>query len=173
METYNLISLADISANVRPCYADEQLADTCITEAQNVDLRSQLGDTLWSVLFTEGQSQRIVRLLDGCEFEQCGCNTTRLHFGLRRVLCYYAYARIVRSGTNVQTRFGMVAKTDEYSERTSLKERVAVASDALATADRYMADVVEFLRVNASDYPEYSAGGRMMANNSRFRMIGK
>ena len=41
METYNLISLADISANVRPCYADEQLADTCITEAQNVDLRSQ------------------------------------------------------------------------------------------------------------------------------------
>lgn len=173
MDTYNLISLTDISEQVRPCYVDEDVAAACIQEAQNIDLRSQLGDALFAAIFAEGAtSPRIDALLEPREFTGCGCNAYRLHFGLRKVLCYYTYARIVRTGTNMQTRYGMVAKTDEYSEHTPLRERIAAADDAKATADGYMADVIDYIKANAAVYPEYNNRGRMHNMGARFRMIG-
>lgn len=174
MDTYNLISLTDISEQVRPCYVDEDVAAACIQEAQNIDMRTQLGDALFAAIFAEGAtSTRIDALLEPRTFSGCGCDAYRIHFGLRKVLCYYAYARIVKTGTNVQTRYGMVAKTDEYSDHTSLKERVAAADDALATADAYMKDVIDYITANKDTYPEYSRAGRMYNNAARFRMIGQ
>lgn len=176
--TYNLISLADISEQVRPCYVDDAVAEACIAEAQNIDVRAQLGDALFLAIFREGAtSDRIAALLDGREYEASGCacgdGGVRVHYGVRKALCYYAYSRIVKTGTNTQTRFGFVDKRDEYSATTSLKERVAAYSDARAVADKYMAGVLDYIGGNAAIYPEYQRGGRMTSGGVRIKMIGK
>ena len=41
-----------------------------------------------------------------------------------------------------------------------------------ATADSYMAGVLDYIVANNSDYPEYCKGGKMSNNRVRFNMIG-
>lgn len=172
MNITRLIDIEDISRLARPCYADEELVGTCILEAQNIDLRNQLGDALYMAIFNEGAtSPRIARLLEMQTYNGC-CGDNKVSFGLLKALAYYAYARIVKTGSNTQTRYGMVAKTDEYSTNTILKERIAAYEDAFATADSYMAGVLDYIVANNSDYPEYCRGGRMNNNRVRFNMIG-
>ena len=172
MTITRLINSEDISRLARPCYADEELAGTCILEAQNIDLRNQLGDALYMAIFDEGAtSERIAAILEPQTFGDC-CGASKMHFGLLKALAYYAYARIVKTGSNMQTRYGMVAKTHEYSENTSLKERIAAYEDAFATADSYMAGVLDYIVANNEKYPEYCKGGKMSNNRVRFNMIG-
>ena len=167
-----LISLDDISRLARPCYADERLAAVCVLEAQNLDLRPQLGDALFLAIFSEGAtSPRIKAILEPQTYD-CACGGG-MHFGLLKALAYYAYARIVKTGTNQQTRYGFVAKNDEYSDNVSLKERVGAYDDAFATADAYLADVIKYINANSAIYPEYKNGGRLRNNRARFNMIGQ
>ena len=173
MTITRLIDIEDISRLARPCYADEELAATCILEAQNIDLRNQLGDALYMAIFNEGTtSPRIKAILEPNTFNGC-CGDSSLHFGLLKALAYYAYARIVKTGSNTQTRYGMVQKSDEYSTGTILKERIAAYEDAFATADSYMAGVLDYIVANNKDYPEYCRGGRMNNNRLRINMIGQ
>lgn len=166
------IKQADISTLARPCYADEDLANTCIMEAQNLDIRPQIGDELYMAIANEFTTSR-VRSLMGMEVFKDKNNHTRMHFGLSKALAYYAYARIVKTGSNTQTRYGFVSKNDENSTNTSLKERINAYDDAFAMGDDYMKGVVDYIVANASSYPEYSLKGKMKNNRIMFRKIGK
>lgn len=183
-----LIDENDIGQQARACYADPEIARRFIDEAEFLDVRPTIGDALLMALrqTLEGGTfdatfdatfggapadARLSRLLDGCEYTD-RCGHLRIFRGLRIAECYYAYARIVRGASSLQTRFGFVHKSEEYSDLAEVRQRAAAYNEAFKTADTYMAEVRMFLENNAGEYPEWNCGRVIKNNRLRVRRIG-
>lgn len=167
-----LITVEEVTALARPCYADSALVERCIDEAQYLDLRPAIGDELYEELLT---STEYDALMNGGWWTD-GCGRNRYFKGLKTALAYYAYARTVRVGSAVQTRFGLVDKSDEYSYHTSPKDRMAQYDEAFSIGYRHMLDVSEYVRQNLASLPvccgrlgEYG----LRPETVRFNVIGE
>lgn len=184
-----LIDLCDINARARACYADEEIARRFIDEAEFLDIRPLLGDELLNeirVIINGGTFDqtfdatfggeiakgRFRDLLDGCEYRD-RCGRLRIFRGLRIAECYFAYARIVRGGSSVQTRFGFVQKREEYSDLAEIRQRSAAYNEAFGTADAYLAEARMFLEANADKYPEWPCSARLRNNRIKVKRIGQ
>lgn len=90
--------------------------------------------------------------------------------GLTETLNYYVWARIVKNNNYTVSRFGLVNKTDQYSQNAELKERLVVEKDALSIADRYLSDVLKYLILNNNIYPLFDRG--IKKNRLNISIIG-
>jgi hypothetical protein len=143
MAYYNhIITPEEIGALARPCTIDEDVAYNYIEEAEMQDIKPIIGDALFFDI-ADNQS-KYEQLLDGGMYENKG--EKRGFAGLKRTLAYYSWARLVKSGINHLTRFGYVAKNDDYSHAVDWKERQAAYNDAYAVADGYMNECLAFLK---------------------------
>lgn len=66
--------------------------------------------------------------------------------GLRKAVAYYVYAKIIKQGATIATRFGAVEKTDEHSVRMEQERKDNIFRECNNIADAYMAEVVKYAK---------------------------
>lgn len=161
-----LVTQQEINDYARPCKAQQELADRCIEEAQLLDIKPAVGDSVYLRLFdaTDANAQL---LWNGGTYTACG--QQRIFAGLRKALLYYAYGRIVRASGGVVTRFDFVVKRDAYSDSSELKERTQAYQEAFSIADGYKADALAFMR----DSGLFTSCTKMVNNRIKIRSIGQ
>lgn len=162
----HLIEPHEVEQYARPCTVDEAIVERAIEEAELLDIKPALGDSLFKRL--QGENNEL--LMDGGEYESNGEVYT--FAGLKRTLAYYAWARLINSATHHLTRFGYVVKSDDYSRSADLRERQQAVGDATAIANAYMHECLRYIEANASAYPEYHGGGVVTANKTTYKVIG-
>lgn len=169
-----IIDVNYIRSMVRPISTDEALAVRLISEAEREDLRQAIGDALYvRVTSEEAEDDSAAQmLLDGCTWTDC-TGRTRVHFGIRLALGYYAYARIIRDGNVAATRYGAVVKDDQHSRNAELEERRRQAAEVFAQADGYMGEIRDFLRASPQLYPEYCEKSNKAGYKANIRIIGE
>lgn len=149
-------------------HVDENRVTSLILEAQDIDIKSAIGDALFIDL--QENQYKYAELLDGGVYE---CKCGRFTFsGLRKALAYYSYARLVKQGDSNVTRFGFVVKESEHSHRPDYREKVAAYNDAFSVADTYMKECLRYLVHNRDKYPLYQGNGGMTANRTIYRVLG-
>jgi hypothetical protein len=107
-----------------------------IREAQKFDLTSVLNTEL------------IEDLQDNPELAR---NAALMQY-VRPVLCYYSYGRYVRMRNVTDTDYGMVTKTNEFSQPASEKTIARVATEVANLASAYARILLKFLYDNATTY---------------------
>lgn len=144
----HLITVEDAKTLGRPIgKVDDNKLLAYITEAENLFIKPVLGDSLYMMLFDDSQNkgEHIRRLFDGgTYFDCCGC--VHCFRGLSVTIAYFVYAQVVMSGDFESTRFGMVIKDGEYSNRISSKERSDHYSNTLEVANAYLRECVAYCR---------------------------
>lgn len=166
----HIIEVAEISQLARPCYADEEIASICIDESEQLDLKPALGEDLFLRMFDGSISYS--RLLDGGYYEDTE-GKHHVFAGLKKALAYYAYARIVKNGSSLQTRFGFSQKEDQYSSRSDIKERLAAYNEAFSIADAYLKECLLYMHHHPDIFPDHKIKKQIKNNRVRFRVIGE
>lgn len=166
-----LMKVEEVTELARPCYADNALVERCIEEAQFLDLRPVIGDEMYNELLT---STEYATLMEGGSWTD-GCGRLHCFKGIKTALAYYTYGRVVRVGSAVQTRFGLVEKNDEYSYHASVKDRMAQYDEAFSIAYRHMADVADYVAGNLDSLPKCCGQmlRRIRPETVKFRVIGE
>lgn len=162
-----LITPEEINNECRRCNADKDLADRCIEEAQMLDIKPAVGDSVY-LRFYDVTDDAAQRLWLGGQYTDCG-GTVRVFAGMRKALLYYAYGRIVRNSGGVVTRFDFVVKRDDYSDSATEQARAAAYDEAFAIADQYKADAVAFMHASGLFS---SSPGKVVNNRIKLRKIG-
>lgn len=139
-----LVSRDDISRECRPTSVECAFANRCIEEAQMLDIKPAVGDTIFMQLFDSNKPDDVQRLWDGGEYVD-DCGNSHVFAGLRKALLYYSYARIVRGSLGVSTRFGFNVKADQYSDDADIKAKVQAYNEAFAIADGYKAQCLVYI----------------------------
>ena len=167
-----IIEYTDITRLARPCSCDPDIAEAFITEAQECDIRPNIGDDVYADVLKslEAADDKYKTLLDGGEFLDA-CGRKRLFVGLRKTLAYYAYARIVKSGSNLQTRYGFVNKNDEYSMNVEFKQRHQAYTDAFAVANQLMTECLSYMRTDKDLFP--NCAGPLRNSQTKYSIIGR
>lgn len=168
----NLITYEEISLLARPCSTDREMAEAMIAEAQRVEIKPRLGDTLYLPLMEEAPDKKYETLLEGGKWTD-KCGDTRLLTGVKTALAYYALARIVRDGNIQASTYGAVVKDDQYSADAERSERQRQYRELFSQADSYMAEVIHYLNQNCATFPEYKVHSRMRSNRTTIKIIGK
>jgi hypothetical protein len=126
-----------------------------IDEAQEFDLRSFLGDELYIDLVADYEASPSLEtysdLYNGSTYTYSG--KTYKHEGIVPVLVYYAYSRYLANSSVHSTKYGMVQKTNEFSQPASEKTLSRLIAQAKSGAFVYQNRVKLFLSHNASSYP--------------------
>lgn len=167
-----LITLQDINALCRPCYADEEIANAIIAEAMREDVRARIGDALYIRLITseyDALTEAERTLLDGGIWTDSTGNQHLLD-GLKTALSYLVYARIVRDGNILPTRYGSRVKNDENSVESENQERQRQYRQVFASADAMLADCIAYINAK-SDVLQVQTIGKMKSNRTRLRVF--
>jgi len=164
-----LITPDDIRKLARPCDVDRELAERAIEEASLLDIKPKLGEALFVRLV---DNVKYSRLLEGGDYEDHNGNV-HVFAGLRRALAYYAWGRLVKTGTHHLTRFGFVDKNDEHSTSAESKERQIAYRDAFSVADGYIQECFVYMACFPEIFPDYHGNGRLKSYRTRTKIIGK
>lgn len=143
---------------------DDVRIEPYIDESQQMDIKPVIGDALFIDLINYVNAEDKTGfpdysvLLGGGEYmsDICGNRGKRMFKGLVESLNYYVWARIVKNNNFTVTRFGIVNKTDQYSANAELKERLVLEKDALAIADRYLRECIDYLNANRDKFPLFN-----------------
>lgn len=95
-------------------------------------------------------------LLCGGYFEGCG-GKQRQHFGVKRMMVYYSYARYLLINGFSDTPGGVVRKTNEFSIPTPLKEIEAFADKYRTMGYESYKKTLAFLCVNKSSFENFDS----------------
>ena len=148
-----LISLADFEP-IRQLTSnlDVKKLNPYIQEAQNFDLRPVLGEAFFYDLLANSDDSIYQDLLNGKEYQNANDETVAFE-GLAAALKYFAYARYIESSNTHSTAYGLVSKTNDFSQQAQEKTIARMVTNARSSAKGYLDDVLKFLAVNADDYP--------------------
>lgn len=148
-------SIRYISSNI-----DNTKIEAFIEESQSLDIKNALGDNLYIDLMRYiNKSENYVKneyydnLIAGGIYEYCSHSYE--FSGLKKTLCYFVYARLVKHGDGVITRFGFVNKQDPNSAKSEFKEKLAEYTDAFRIAEEYMNECLNFIKRNKSNFPKW------------------
>jgi len=147
-----LINRDDISEYV-------QISDTVfdnvlnkfILQAQFADVQRLLGADFYNDLIRNYTDANYQALLNAGDYDYKGVTYT--NEGLKAVIVHYFESRYKISGSNTDTPFGLVVKTDPNSTNVDLASRKTEAKEAKNMAFNYWENVKDFLDRNADDYP--------------------
>lgn len=181
----HLIQLTDLSAYARPVsrHLDEETAATFITEAESLDIRPRIGDALFKAVIAEPDTWANKLLLEGGWYpstydEEFGegydeDNCDRYFKGLKSAAAYYTLARLIKGNDAQITRFGLVSKNAEYSDRPMQEQRNSQYRDLAAVGDQYLAETLAFLKLYADLYPTACKPRKIINNRTTYRVIGE
>ena len=134
--------------------------DPVILEAQDFDVKVVLGDALFFDLMANQTAAKYIDLLNGIVYTPTG-ETNPIRFaGLKEVLKYYVYARLLVTDGTKSTNSGFVQKTLENSERISGARLTQMIAQKRSGAKVYEDEMVAFLNNYPAIYPLYECGVR-------------
>lgn len=133
------ITPQDISLLARPCYADEAKVLAYIYEAEQNNIKTKIGDDLFLRL-KDGENPL---LLEGGIYEKNG-KRYQLN-GIKKALAYYAYSRLLESGSVNLTRQGVVNRRSDDANAVNEDNIIKISRETYAIADRYMQEVMDYL----------------------------
>ena len=168
----HLITIEELSQYTRKMYPDEDLIPAYIDEAEQIDIKKNIGDELFINLI-ENKDEKYKTLLEGGEYTT-KCGNTKIFKGLKCALSYYVYARIVQFGSEIQTRFGFVGKDDEYSTKVDSKNRYIASNEARNIANQYLSECLEYIQNSPYVFPNKKCCGsrRKGLGRMKVRAIG-
>lgn len=156
--------LTDLNLDIAPG-VKEPLIKRCIHEAQEFDLQQALES---STLYLDLLNQDFTKDDDGSysaleskyariwtEWTYTYNSIKYRHIGIKTALCYWSYARYLAESPIVATRYGIVNKTNDYSnhlEKSALKELIAKYKTQGAVV---MDNVQRFMDRNLKSYNEF------------------
>lgn len=145
----DIIEYRSISANIN---ASKKL-DPYVLEAQEVDLKNLLGNSLYNALVNDFDGvpslSTYADLFNGSSWE-CG-GKTYYHRGVKVVLIYFAYARYLINSPLESTGFGTVVKKDQYSEVQDQKALQRNFDETIKLALAFWDDVKCYLDQSSID----------------------
>lgn len=165
----SLITPAELSQLSRMCFADDDKAKRFIDEAEQNDIRKNLGNKLYSYIV---ENRGILGdLLNGCPYT--AGSETRYHSGLKKALAYYAYSRLIVGGNVELTRAGVVNRDSDYSHQSDTEERQQTSRETAAIADRYINEVLDYCRNHETLRLYVSANKFKETNRTSVKIIGE
>lgn len=166
----DILEIKDVSAQL-----DQDNFEQAIRESQIVELVSMIGDELFLLLQNDFNvetstfgTEKYEHLFDGVDYTVRGKQIR--YRGLKPVLAYYAYARLLNNAQMSLTRSGAVnfmteADVSESTQQAQIKTKII---EARAMAQRLEEDAYNFMLNNRSDYLQYD-GDR--DNNKPFELF--
>lgn len=150
----NLINITDFTENkFLTQNLDSSDIDPIINEAQMFDLKPVLGDALFHDMMENLTVAKYVTLLDGTIYTPTGWTSPIRFSGLKMVLKYYVYARLLVLDGVKSTNSGFVLKTLENSERISGTQRTQMIAQGKSGAKVYEDEMVRYLNNYSTTYP--------------------
>lgn len=136
-----MITPEEVGLLARPIsqHIDHAQLSAYITEAEQLIIRPAIGDYLFGNVKVNTEYYGII-LNGGKDVYGNVCG------GLRKALAYYVYARFIKEGATIATRFGAVEKTDEYSARIEQDRKNEIYRECTAVADTYLQEVVAYAK---------------------------
>ena len=155
----NLINITDFTENKHLTQnLDSRDIDPVITEAQEFDIEPVLGAQLYYDMMNNLTATKYVELLNGKVYTPNG-ETSPVRFnGLKMVLKYYVYARLLVVDGVKSTNSGFVVKQLENSERVSGAQRTQMIAQTRSGAKKYEDELRCFLDNYSSIYPLWECG---------------
>lgn len=167
-----LISYLNIQETVKSFsnYVDSARVSNAIEEAQNLDLKPVLGEQLYIALIEVNGSynEHLLRLMNGGIYTY---GDLKYQFsGIKKALIYFAYARIIKSIDNTVSASGFLQKENDFSQHSSIKERIQASDDASSVGLAYLQECILFVKRNNEFYPQFTAGS--VKRKSQFKALG-
>ena len=126
-----------------------------IREAQMFDLKGLVSEAFFQDLTSETPVRNYTLLLEGGMYAFKG---KKYEFaGLKAVLAYFAYARYIFVGHQVDTPMGIKEKVNQDGEAISQNERRDVRTMYKQQADMRWQDCKRYLERNSEVLPEYKS----------------
>lgn len=141
-----------------------------INDAQFHDLQKLLGGNFYNDLIRNYTDAKYSKLLNGGDYEYSG--TTYTNVGLKSVLVHFAYARYILLGSNIDTPFGFVTKTNDNSSAVDYSTKKIIHKENQNLAFNYWENVLNFLIRNSTDYPLFKNGCVQGKRGFRISKIG-
>ena len=157
----NLINITDFADNkFLTQNLDDRDIDPIITEAQEFDIKPVLGAAMYLDMMNNLTATKYIELLDGKQYTPNGSADAIYFNGLKMVLKYYVYARLLVVDGVKSTNSGFVQKSLENSERISGSQRTQMIAQTRSGAKAYEDELRAFLCNYPAIYPLYCAGVR-------------
>lgn len=150
----NKTDLSDFKQISRALQVDK--ADEYIREAQSYDLPELLGVPFLFDVVANRQQPRYQKLIHGGTWLEDGVQYS--FNGLRAVIAYFAYSRLVLTVDAVNSPFGMNRKLQPDSEPISFSEKKDIRTMSIQSANHEWSMCVRFIEANKSDYPLFGNG---------------
>lgn len=190
MNQTHLLLPHEISAYSRPIskHIDQDVLFAYIDETERTDIIPAIGGALFKSIINhivdKSDNALLDFLLEGGMYPKAYNSTfdgttegdTYLA-GLKKCASYYTLAKIIKGNDGQVTRFGYVEKNSEYSQRPYESEKNAAYREVASIADKYLAEVLAYLRTYAplyEDYQNYKCinKGAVVNNRTRYKVIG-
>lgn len=150
----DMVPYAQVAIHAR----EEAMLQPHILAAQNVDVKPVIGGALWYDILENPYTALNQKLIDGGTYTNTSGQT--FHFqGIKAALACFAYARYILSKNAVDTPFGMVAKTSDYSVQADSKILLNIASEKRSEGSAYLHECMAYLNEKPADYPLYAPTG--------------
>lgn len=156
-----LIELADFTEYkyLTQNFEEDEL-NAIIDEAIEFDIMPVIGSALMYDLRTNQNEQKYIDLVSGKVYTPTGSSAQIEFKGLKMVLKYYVYARLLVADGVKSTASGMVHKILENSERISSAKQTQMINQTRSGAAKFESDMIKFLCNYSSIYPLYAPGQR-------------
>lgn len=164
----NLLQDKEVGTLTRPIsiHIDTNKMRVCIEETERMDMKPIFGQALMHELRENECAHRL--LLDGGEY---GTEDGLFEFaGLKKAEAYFVYARLLSVIDNNITRFGMVNKETEQSNRVAWAAKNKEIEEAKETALQYAKDCIRYMRTE-SKYDSYQTGA--YRQRVKYNIIGE
>lgn len=142
-----------------------------ILEAQESDIKPVLGNAFWTDLVANKSNDLYALILEGGEYTDANNNTCTF-MGLKASIIYFSLGRYITGKNAVDTAFGMVSKTNEYSQPVSSKVIAESANSKTSMGIEYLSQVQKYLCLKATDYPLYKIGSTQEVGKGKSRISG-
>lgn len=136
-----IIQPEEVGTLARPIsqHTDREQLVAYITEVEQLQIRPTLGGVLYNKLKRTPEDYEVI-LSGGID------SFGEVIGGIRTAMAYYVYARIIRDGGTIPTRWGAVEKTDEYATRLEQEQKNTIYRECSNIADAYMKEVVRYAK---------------------------
>ena len=147
----NLVTRTDFEKYVQLAElgTDARTLDVHVLNAQNIDVKQAIGNILFTDI--EANTSSYTDLLNGGVYTYEGKDYS--FEGLKAAIVMFAMARRRIASGAIDSPWGMVQKTSEFSQPVSSATRQQQVDEARSIAMAYLNECILFLKRNATDYP--------------------
>lgn len=146
----DIIPYAQIAIHAR----EETMLQPYILAAQTVDIKPAIGNELYTDLILNYTATKYRTLLEGGQYTNQDGDVLTFQ-GLKAALACYTYARYLIAKNAVDTPFGMVQKTSEFSTAADRQTIADIVSEKRSEGSLYLVESLQFLKLNEATYPQF------------------